>query len=361
MHQDFNEYELAIRKITPRESFALMDFNEGSYERACKVNSPSQLYKQAGNAIVKNCLVAIIGQMCVGHENDYKNVKIPKYYYENEELPSIEKNFCPIKYIENDTKYRINKPVALIELFGGIGTQAMAFETLKFPFTHHLLVEFDKFPVKSYNAIHGTNFSTKDIRDIHIEDLKIKNKNDMHYFLTYSFPCTDLSNAGKMKGMSRKDWEEGNSTRSGLLWEVERILREGYEKGVKEGNPTKYLPDTLLMENVTGVHSKKNKEDWNYWLEFLSSIGYKSVYKDMNAKNYGVPQNRNRTFCVSYLEVDKEYEFPKEIELETCMQDYLEDEDKIDEKFYVHTETANNLIQELGNKYGKNIEKELFS
>lgn len=352
--------DLDVRKLTPRECFALMDFNEGAYERASKVNSQCQLYKQAGNAIVKNCLTAIIGQMYAGCENKYKEVKIPRYFYDEEELPSIEKDFHPIQYALTDGKYRIDKPVALIELFGGVGTQAMAFKTLKVPFTHHLLVEFDKFPVASYNAIHGTNFETMDIRNVHIEDLKIEDKENMHYFLTYSFPCTDLSTSGKMAGMSRKNWEEGNSTRSGLLWEVERILKEGYEKGVEEGNSTKYLPNTLLMENVTQVHSNKNKEDWDYWLAFLSSIGYKSVYKDMNAKDYGVPQNRDRTFCVSFLEKDKFYEFPKEMELQTCMEDYLEDEERIDEKYYVHTEAARELIHFLGEKYGENLENELF-
>lgn len=365
-HQE-DDFELGIRKLTPRECFALMDFNEGAYERASKVNSPNQLYKQAGNAIVKNCLVAIIGQLYPGYENKYKEVKIPTYYYDEDELPSIDKNFDYIQYALPDGKYRIDKNVALIELFGGIGTQAMAFETLKVPFTHHLLVEFDKFPVASYNAIHGTNFKPISVCDVHIDDLEINDKENNHYFLTYSFPCTDLSVAGKMEGMSRKDWEEGNSTRSGLLWEVERILREGYEKGVGEGSPSKYLPDTLLMENVTGVHSKKNEEDWKYWLEFLSSIGYKSVYKDMNAKDYGIPQNRNRTFCISYLEVDKEtgvpleYEFPKEIELTTCLEDYLEDEDRIDEKYYINTPSSNELILNLKEEYGDNLEKELFS
>lgn len=350
--------DLAIRKLTPRECWSLMDFNAGAYDAASKVNSSSQLYKQAGNAIVKNCLVAIIGQMFSDHESDYKNVKPPVYTY-SDETP-YRREVEPIQYSLDDGKYRIEKNTALIEMFGGVGTQAMAFETLGVPFTYHLLVEFDKFPVASYNAIHGTSFPTMDIRDVHIEDLRIEDKENNHYFLTYSFPCTDLSNAGKMAGMSRKDWEEGNSTRSGLLWEVERILREGYEKGCDEGNPTKYLPDTLLMENVTQVHSAKNKEDWDYWLAFLESIGYKSTYKDMNSKDYGVPQNRNRTFCVSYLERDKEYIFPEPIELETCMEDYLEDEEMVDEKYYINTPAADKLLTDLCEKYGNNLEKELF-
>lgn len=358
-HQE-DDYELAIRKLTPRECFALMDFNEGAYERASKVNSSNQLYKQAGNAIVKNCLVAIIGQLYPGCESKYKEVKPPNYYYNDSEVPPISRDFDYIQYALPDGRYRIEKNVALIELFGGIGTQAMAFETLKVPFTHHRLVEFDKFPVASYNAIHGTSFVPTDICNVHIGDLGIEDKKSNHYFLTYSFPCQNLSVAGKMEGMSRKDWKEGNSTRSGLLWEVERILIEGYEKGVSEGSSTKYLPDTLLMENVTQVHSSKNLEDWKYWLAFLSSIGYKSVYKDMNAKDYGVPQNRNRTFCISYLESDKEYEFPKKIELETCLEDYLEEEDKVGEKYYINTPSATELTDSLQEKYGDGVGKEFF-
>ena len=115
----------------------------------------------------------------------------------------------------------INKPVRLIELFGGIGAQAMAFEELGVPFEHYRLIEFDKYPVASYNAIHGTDFKPTDIRDIKGDDLGIIEKNKYIYVMTYSFPCQDLSVAGKGRGMSK-----GSGTRSGLLWEVERLLNE---------------------------------------------------------------------------------------------------------------------------------------
>ena len=115
----------------------------------------------------------------------------------------------------------IDNKIRLIELFGGYGSQAMALERIGADFEHYRLVEFDKYAVASYNAVHGTDFTTTDIRDVHGLDLGITDTDKYTYLLTYSFPCTDLSVAGKMKGMSK-----GSGTRSGLLWEVERILQE---------------------------------------------------------------------------------------------------------------------------------------
>ena len=121
-------------------------------------------------------------------------------------------------------KLEITRPIRLIEAFGGIGSQAMALRDIGADFEHYRLIEFDKYAVQSYNAIHHTNFVTTDIRDVHGADLGITDKDKYCYLMTYSFPCTDLSVAGQMKGMSKADWESGKSTRSGLLWEVERIL-----------------------------------------------------------------------------------------------------------------------------------------
>lgn len=234
-------------------------------------------------------------------------------------------------------KMKIDKPIRLIELFGGIGSQAMALRDIGADFEHYRLVEFDKYAVKSYNAIHGTNFETKDIREVHGIDLGIEKRNEFTYLLTYSFPCTDLSIAGKMEGMSKTDWEEGHSTRSGLLWEVERILKE---------LPEDQLPQVLLMENVPQVHGEQNKADFENWLQFLRSIGYHNFYKDLNAKDYGIPQNRDRCFCISVLsDTFLDYEFPKPVKLSTVMKDFLEEE--VDEKYYITNEKADKLIKQL--------------
>ena len=149
--------------------------------------------------------------------------------------------------------------------------------------------------------------------------------------------CTDLSVAGKMQGMSKADWENGNSTRSGLLWEVERILKE---------LPDDELPQVLLMENVPQVHAEKNRADFEAWLSFLRSKGYHNFWDDLNAKNYGIPQNRDRCFCVSVLSDDFiDFEFPEPIKLEKVMKDFLEDE--VDEKYYINDEKSQKLIAQL--------------
>ena len=232
----------------------------------------------------------------------------------------------------------ITKPIRLIELFGGIGSQAMALRDIGADFEHYRLVEFDKYAVQSYNAIHNTNFEVTDIKDVHGIDLGIKECDKFTYLLTYSFPCTDLSVAGKMQGMSKDDWLNGKSTRSGLLWEVERILSE-----LKDEE----LPQVLLMENVPQVHAEQNEKDFNDWLTFLKSKGYKNFWKDLNAKDFGIPQNRDRCFCVSFLSDDDfmEFTFPEPVKLEKVMKNFLEE--TVDEKYYIKNEKADKLIKEL--------------
>lgn len=126
---------------------------------------------------------------------------------------------------------------------------------------------------------------------------------------------------------------EGSGTRSSMLWEVGRILNDCYRGG--------YLPQILLMENVPQVHNKKNMECFNLWLSKLEELGYKNYWEDLNAKDFGVPQNRKRTFVVSILD-DYKYEFPKSIELKTNLIDLLEDE--VDEKYYLSDKQLNYVL-----------------
>ncbi len=236
---------------------------------------------------------------------------------------------------------KINKPIRLIELFAGIGSQAKALKRLGADFEHYRICEFDKYAIKSYNAIHGTDFATSDITQISAKDLGIVDTDKYCYIMTYSFPCQDLSLAGKQKGMAK-----GENTRSGLLWEVERLLNKCDE-----------LPQILLMENVTQVHGKKNKEHFDEWIAFLESKGYSNYWKDLNAKNFGIPQNRNRCFMVSVLG-DYTYEFPKEFPLGLRLKDMLEE--NVDEKFYLSDamiERLNTTTYESG-KFEKRVLQE---
>ena len=133
----------------------------------------------------------------------------------------------------------------------------MALRDLGADFEHYRAVELDRFAIRSYNAIHGTNFRTSDITKLSGRDLGIVDTGSYCYIMTYSFPCQDLSVAGKQKGM-----EKGSGTRSGLLWEVERLLNE-----------VENLPQVLLMENVTQVHGEKNAADFQKWISFLEKKG----------------------------------------------------------------------------------------
>lgn len=225
--------------------------------------------------------------------------------------------------------YRISKPIRLIELFAGIGSQAMALRDLGANLEQYRVVEIDPFAIKSYNAIHGTNFEPTDITTIHGDDLGITERDRYEYIMTYSFPCQDLSKAGKQAGMSR-----GSTTRSGLLWEVERIL--------KELNGTDSLPQVLLMENVPDVIGTKNIKDFNEWYASLERMGYQSYYKLLNAKEYGVPQSRNRCFMVSVLG-DYNYTFPMPIPLEKRLKDVLEAE--VDERYCISDEKTRDFYE----------------
>lgn len=149
------------------------------------------------------------------------------------------------------------------------------------------------------------------------------------YILTYSFPCQDLSLAGKGKGMGK-----GSGTRSGLLWEVERILRELKARG--------QLPHVLVMENVPQVCSEKNAKDWESWLQALETMGYTNYFDVINAKDYGIPQNRKRCFCVSLLG-QYGYSFPKRIPLAHRLRDFLDE--GISEKYYLKQRIIDSFLK----------------
>lgn len=231
-----------------------------------------------------------------------------------------------ISFFDGSKKFMFNKPIRLIELFAGVGSQAMALRDLGVMFEHHRICEFDKYAVTSYNAIHGTDFQPSDIRQIYAADLGITETDKYLYIMTYSFPCQDLSKAGKQRGMARD-----SGTRSGLLWEVERILDECEE-----------LPQLLLMENVPDVVGTANIKHFAEWVRKLEGLGYYNKWEILNAKDYGIPQNRERCFMVS-LQGDYYYEFPQPKPLELRLK-YMLDGD-VPESYYLSDRVTMKLLK----------------
>ena len=137
---------------------------------------------------------------------------------------------------------RIDNPIRLITLFSGYDSQAMALKRLGVNFEHYRAVEIDKYAVKSLNLIHNKDFEPLDIREVKGGQLGIVDKDKYTYIMTYSYPCTSLSIAGRQEGMERY-----SGTASSLIWEVERLLKECNELGA--------IPDILQMEKTDGGHS----------------------------------------------------------------------------------------------------------
>lgn len=269
-------------------------------------------------------------------------------------------------------RFVISKPIRLISLFAGYGSQALWFKYLGVKYEDYKICEWAVKSIQAYKDIHFTNDNTDysaslthtqliqyltdkgisadynkpmtyeqikrlgedkartiynnivathnlvNIQQAKGKDLEIVDNDKYCYVMTYSFPCQDLSMAGNMAGM--KD----TSTRSGLLWEVERILME-----LKETNS---LPSCLILENVPQVHGAGNVEDFNKWQLRLEELGYCSYWEDLTGTDYGIPQSRNRTFLISLLG-EYSYNFPKNTLLKYKLKDLLEKQ--VDEKYYL--------------------------
>lgn len=229
-------------------------------------------------------------------------------------------------------EYTDENPLKLIELFAGIGSQTQALTNIGVPHTIVGISEIDKYAIKSYEALHGKVHNFGDIRKI-----RALPKADLW---TYSFPCQDISVAGRGAGI-----REG--TRSGLLFEVERLLTTANEEGT--------LPKHLLLENVKNLVSKRFKADFDRWLYFLSSLGYTNYWQILNAKDYGIPQNRERVFCVSIRGKHKPFVFPEKQELKLRLRDMIDDE--VDEKFYLKESTIRSIVTSSFNSRRDSIKR----
>ena len=222
------------------------------------------------------------------------------------------------------TEYTAENPLRLIELFAGIGSQTQALTNIGIAHKVVAISEIDKYAIQSYEAMHGKANNLGDIR-------KIEELPDADLW-TYSFPCQDISVAGKGAGI-----KEG--TRSGLLFEVERLLRVASEKGT--------LPKYLLLENVKNLVSKKFKADFDKWLDFLAELGYTNYWKVLNAKDYGIPQNRERVFCVSIRGEHEPFVFPKPKELTIRLRDMIDE--TVEERFYLKESTIRSILRSTFN------------
>lgn len=216
-------------------------------------------------------------------------------------------------------EYTQENPLRLIELFAGIGSQTQALKNIGVPHKVLAISEIDKNAIKSYTALHGETVNLGDIREI--RELPEAD------FWTYSFPCQDISVAGHGAGI-----KEG--TRSGLLLEVERLLKVAAGKGT--------LPKYLLLENVKNLVSKKFKADFDSWLSFLSSLGYTNYWQVLNAKDYGIPQHRERVFCVSIRGEHKPFIIPEKRELTLRLKDMIDEH--VDERYYLKESTIRSIV-----------------
>lgn len=282
-----------------------MGFDDSDFEKAEKVNSNTQLYKQAGNSIVVNVLERILENLLDKDEH-----------------------------------------IKILELFGGIGACSKALERIGINYEIADYVEIDKYAVKSFNAMHDTNFEPQDICKW--------DKNIECDLIMHGSPCQDFSLAGKQAG-----GDEGSGTRSSLMYETIRIVE-------------KLKPKYVIWENVKNIISKKHRHNFDNYLNKMEELGYTNHYQVLNAKDYGIPQNRERVFTISVLkekiiyddynsnirkdqrtigtlttncgsstirngwkiiEENENFEFPPKQELKLKLKDMLED--NVDEKYYL--------------------------
>ena len=198
------------------------------------------------------------------------------------------------------------KEIKILELFGGIGACSKALKNLGIDYKIVDYVEIDKYAVKSFNAIHGTNFEPQDIckwdKDVEVD------------LIMHGSPCQDFSLAGKQAG-----GDKDSGTRSSLMYETIRIVE-------------KLKPKYVIWENVKNLLSKKHRHNFDAYLETMESLGYTNYYQVLNAKDYGIPQNRERVFTISILGNEK-CEFPIKKELKTTMHDLLEE--NVEAKYYL--------------------------
>lgn len=213
----------------------------------------------------------------------------------------------------------------VFEAFAGYGSQSIALDLLSqsfpdFQFETVGISEIDKYAIRAYHTLHGEAIPN------HGDITKIDWSQTADFdLLTYSFPCQDISSVGKQRGFS-----EGSGTRSSCLWACANAIEKKH-------------PRFLLMENVKALTQKKFSADFRRWRKWLIKQGYTNYYAVLNAKDYGVPQNRERVFMVSFRREHTPFTFPKPFELVRRLKHILED--VVDEKYWLKQEQIQALIK----------------
>lgn len=216
----------------------------------------------------------------------------------------------------------------VLSLFSGIGAFEVALNKLNIEWELDHYCEIDKFACQSYNCIHGTT-DKDNLKDVTNIDYSKIGDIDL---VTYGFPCQDISLAGNQKGFFDED---GNLTRSGLFFNAADVIRHTN-------------PKFAIFENVKNLTGKKFKAEFETVLSTLDELGYNTYWKVLNAKDYGIPQNRERVFGISIRkDIDHGYTFPLPIKLTLRLKNILEKE--VDEKYYLSEKMFN---------YAFNIEKD---
>lgn len=211
----------------------------------------------------------------------------------------------------------------VLSLFSGIGAFEKALKNIGVDYDLVGYSEIDKYASKSYAVVHNVDESMNlgDITKINEKELP----KDID-LITYGYPCQDISLAGKQKGLFNED---GSKTRSGLFFDALRIIEE-------------IQPRVAIAENVKNLVGKKFKPQFDIILDSLDKAGYNNYWQVLNAKDYGIPQNRERVFIVSIRkDIDNGFEFPKAVPLQLRLKDMLDDE--VDEKYYLSKEQIDRI------------------
>ena len=333
----------AIRKLTPKECFRLMGVRDNVIGTMQSSNaqaaerlpdwkgkgkpedmaiSASQQYKQAGNSIVVDVLAHLYEQLFYPAPPKPRPGKQLSLFDDPEDtLPAL-----PPTADKNEEKI-------FLTTFSGYDSQLMAADVLRewhpdFRWTCKGWSDIDKYACQMHNLVFPqfADCALGDITKIDWHEVKSSLEGREVDLFTYSSPCQDISQAGKQMGL-----QEGSDTRSALLWRVAdavEVLRPKY----------------LLQENVAALVSQKFLPDFQKWLDKLSSLGYVSRWTRLNAKNYGVPQNRDRVFCLSMRrDVAFDYQFPEPFELLTRLEDVLEEE--VSDRYFLKDDAVSKFLK----------------